>query len=170
MVNIGFMGRSDSGYRKVHPKKVFGPVVFSERRFFDLIPTMLGAIDLNVRTYAIYDVGIQPSTTEDLAYDQGTERFIVYPGIVMRLDRSVQPVVIVVGQLIDADGKSLPGALLRMTETVGRTNQDGYFQIDAIIGQTIRATRANGEICRFEIPNDMDSDQAYADLGLVNCD
>ena len=122
-----------------------------------------------LRSYAIHDVGIQPSTTEDLAYDQGTERFIVYPGNVMRLDRSVQPVVIVVGQLIDTDGTRLAGALLRTTETIGRTDQDGFFQIDVVIGQTVRATSPNGEICRFDVQPDIESDQAYANLGPVIC-
>jgi outer membrane usher protein FimD/PapC len=122
-----------------------------------------------LQSYAIYDIGIQPSTPEDLAYSQETERFIVYPGNVIRLDRSIQPVLILVGQLVDGDGGILPAALMRTTEVLGRTDQDGYFQIDVVLGETVRVTQSNGETCRFAITEVMVSPEPYTNLGKVTC-
>ena len=106
---------------------------------------------------------------EDLAYSQETERFIVYPGNVIRLDRSIQPVLILVGQLVDGDGGILPAALMRTTEVLGRTDQEGYFQIDVVLGETVRVTQSNGETYRFAITEVMVSPEPYTNLGKVTC-
>lgn len=122
-----------------------------------------------LQSYAIYDVGIQPSTAEDLAYEQQTERLIAYPGNVMRLDRSVQPVMIIVGQLINTKGVLVTEALLRTTETLGRTDEEGFFQIDIVIGETVRVSQSNGEVCRFVISEVTETAEPYVNLGQVTC-
>ena len=122
-----------------------------------------------LRAYALYDVGIQPGTTDNLAYDQATERLIAYPGNIVQITRSVQPVMIVIGRLVDAEGMALGNTLLRATEGLGVTDPDGYFQIDIAIGETVRATKRGGEVCTFEIPDTIDQTAPYVDLGTVTC-
>lgn len=123
-----------------------------------------------IRSYALYDVGIQPSTPDDLAYDQSTERLVAYPGNVLNIRRSIQPVLIVVGRLVDAQGSAKSGLTLRASEVLGQTDSDGFFQIDVAIGQTVRATVSGNEICAFSIPSDVEPTAPYIDLGETVCD
>ena len=123
-----------------------------------------------IQSYALYDVGIQPSTSEDLAYDQSTERLVAYPGNVLHIRRAVQPVLIVVGRLVDGQGLAKTSLTLRTTEILGQTDPDGFFQIDVAIGQTVRATGSGDEICAFSIPSDIEPTAPYIDLGETVCD
>lgn len=123
-----------------------------------------------IQSYALYDIGIQPSTPDDLAYDQSTERLIAYPGNVLNIKRTVQPVLIVVGRLVDREGLAISGLALRTTEDLGQTDPDGFYQIDVAIGQLVRAIQHGSEICAFTISSDVEPAAPYLDLGETVCD
>lgn len=122
-----------------------------------------------LQAYAIADIAIQPSVAEDLAYDQSTDRFVVYPGNVMRVRRSVRRVTIFVGRLVLSDGTVLANATIRTGDAVSRTDSGGYFQIDGTIGQTLTVESSDGATCEVTIPDHAPTDSAFVDLGQLEC-
>ena len=125
-----------------------------------------------VRSFDIHDIGIQPDRTQDLTYDQATDRVVAYPGNVIQLRRTVRPVTIIIGQLVDADGAPVAEALLRLGEDyIGRTGPDGSFQIDAAPGDALTVRMAERATCAVTVPlRDADDQAAYFDTGRLVCD
>ena len=122
-----------------------------------------------LRAYTIADIAIEPSASEDVAYNQATDRFVVYPGNVMRVERSVRRVTIFVGRLVLNDGTALANVTIQTDDAVSRTDPDGYFQIDGAVGQTLTAEFTDGDICEVTIPDHPPTDSAFVDLGQLEC-
>lgn len=125
-----------------------------------------------LRSFDIHDVGIQPERTADLTYDQSTDRLVAYPGNIIQLSRTVRPVTIIIGQLVNADDAPVADALLRLEEDyVGRTDADGYFQIDAAPGDALTVRLSDTETCDLSIPlRDSGDTSAFFDVGALACD
>ena len=122
-----------------------------------------------LETYAIADIAIQPTRAQDLAYAQTADRFVTYPGNVMSVKRAVRRVTILVGQLLDVNGEPVANAVIKTEGLVSRTDTDGYFQIDAVVGQTLSAESRDGSICQATIPEHPPTERAFVDLGKLAC-
>lgn len=125
---------------------------------------------LPLRGFSIYDVGIQPERTRNLNYEQHTDRLVAYPGNIVQLARSVRPITIIFARLVDSDGAPIPDAFLELSgETIGTTDADGYFQIDASPGDQIIARRSVDESCEVSLPANSNPSEAYLDAGSLTC-
>ncbi|MEO1304128.1 MAG: TcfC E-set like domain-containing protein [Pseudomonadota bacterium] len=123
-----------------------------------------------LEAYTVADVGIQPASSDDLAYDQSADRFVAYPGNVIQVRRALEPVRIFVGQLVDQAGQPIANALLRRGAIIGKTDSAGYYQIDGAAGQSITAETVTDSRCTFVIADHQDTDRAFIDLGRTICD
>ncbi|MEO0606997.1 MAG: TcfC E-set like domain-containing protein, partial [Pseudomonadota bacterium] len=130
---------------------------------------------LPLEPFTIADIGIQPARAQDVTYDQSTERFIVYPGNIMQTERSLREVRIIVGQLSDLNGKAHANAVLtHQGISLGRTDAEGFFQIDASPGDRIIARLPNDETCRFILlegkpPAGRDEAPPFVQIGQQPC-
>ncbi len=124
---------------------------------------------LPLRPFEIYDVGIQPLSASNIAYDQGEQRLIAYPGNVIRLDRKVRPIEIYVGRLVNGRGEPVSHAVLTGDGVIGRTDAQGYFQIDGAAGDVLAAARSEGTACSFVLPATKTPGAIYVNSGTVRC-
>lgn len=123
-----------------------------------------------LKSFSIYDVGIQPERTRNLDYEQHTDRLVAYPGNVIQLVRSVRPITIIVGRLVDTKAAPISDAFLDVQgATLGMTDRDGYFQIDASPGDTIIARRSADESCEVILPTNSNPTDVYFDAGSLTC-
>ncbi|GAB5454042.1 MAG: fimbrial outer membrane usher protein TcfC [Henriciella sp.] len=123
-----------------------------------------------LKSFSIYDVGIQPERTRNLDYEQHTDRLVAYPGNVIQLVRSVRPITIIVGRLIDKEDAAISSAFLDVQgNTLGMTDRDGYFQIDASPGDTLIARQSAEESCEVILPSYSDPSDVYFDAGSLTC-
>lgn len=119
--------------------------------------------------FSMYDVGIQPAKTRDVAYEQFTDRLIVYPGNIIQLARSVRPVTIIIGRLVHEDGTPVADAILQYDGTIGSTGADGYFQADGSPGDLVTARMAGHRSCEFTVPDQDGPVEIYFEVGELVC-
>ena len=124
---------------------------------------------LPVRPFAIYDVSIQPRVASNIIYDQSEDRVIAYPGNVIAVQRSVRPIEIFVGRLVDAAGRPISDAVLTGEDSISRTDAAGYFQDDGATGDALTAVRSDGASCGFVLPAPPNPGAVYVNAGELVC-
>ncbi|MEL6861347.1 MAG: TcfC E-set like domain-containing protein [Pseudomonadota bacterium] len=122
-----------------------------------------------LRPFEIYDVGIQPLSASDIVYDQSKARVVAYPGNVIRVPRTVRPIKIYVGRLVDARGAPMADTVLKGDDVTGRTDEQGYFQIDGAGGDVLSAILSEDTACAFVLPMIVRAEAVYVNAGDLLC-
>lgn len=126
---------------------------------------------LPLQSFSIYDIGIQPERTADVAYTQSTDRLVAYPGNIVQLAKSVRPITIIIGQIVDPNRVPIPEVSLSYEDQIiGRTDSAGFFQIDGSPGDVLTVRFGNDQVCSVSIPNRTDGALAYFDTGQLSCE
>jgi hypothetical protein len=106
---------------------------------------------LFLQPYETYDVRLRPRGTQIASFETAPQSVTLYPGNVSRVDWKITPLFILFGRAMDAEGKLIANADVMGAHGIGRTDGEGYFQIETNSEDELRLTRATGESCIMAI-------------------
>lgn len=107
---------------------------------------------LFLKPYQVYDVRLRPRGAGIAAFDAAPRKISLYPGNVSRLEWDVTPLFILFGRAVGTDGKPLVHADVGGTHGIGRTDGEGYFQIETNRKDQLRIASHNGQGCSMTVP------------------
>ena len=125
-------------------------------------------VTLFMQPYRRYDVRLRPLSATLVHYDPGVRRVTLFPGNVERLSWNAVPIFTVFGQVVGLDGKPIANGMLQGSYGDGASNAEGYFQIDAAVGDHITLSSATGQTCGLDLDSAMPADGYFA-AGKVIC-
>ena len=126
------------------------------------------ALALFLRPYRSYQVRLRDLGSGASAYDSGTRAVTLYPGNVVRAVWRAEPVVTLFGRALDDAGRPIADASVETKRGSGRSDAEGWFQVEAAVGEPLRLTRRDGGQCNI-VPGVIDAPDHYAPLGDVTC-
>ena len=126
-----------------------------------------GRLALFLAPYATYQMRIRARGDSMAGIVDGPQSATLYPGNVAALNWSVTPLVVLFGRAVDANGAIIANADIRGRHGVGRTDESGYFQIEAKPDEILEI-RHNSGACKLELLNG-DPREGYRSLGDVKC-
>lgn len=106
---------------------------------------------LFLQPYRNYDVRLRPLGAQVASFDTAPRTVTLFPGNVAMVDWNITPLFVLFGRAVGADGKPIPNADVTGPHGIGRTDGDGYFQIEANGKDELRLTRAGDSICTMGI-------------------
>lgn len=106
-----------------------------------------------LRPYEMYDVRLRPVGGQIAGFDSSARAVTLYPGNVSRLDWEITPLFILFGRAVDAQGTPLADADLSGLHGIGRTDGQGYFQIEASSKDELRMSGHQAAACTISIPS-----------------
>ena len=112
-------GRSDDRFEVYVDGQLRGAVTGSER------------LALQLPVYRQYVIRLKPVQSGSLSFEQPDRTIVLYPGNVVEAPFEVTALVPVVGRLVLANGAPLQNASVSCKREISRTDDDGYFQIEA---------------------------------------
>lgn len=127
-----------------------------------------GRLPLFLAPYHSYKVRLQPLDAAGVSYDSDAREVTLYPGNVQHLDWRVERMFTIFGQAVDAGGRALGDAMIQSPHGVGQSDSNGYFQIDAGNGETIRFTGGAGLSCEVRL-GELKPVNDFASIGKVLC-
>jgi hypothetical protein len=101
--------------------------------------------------YEMYDVRLRPRGAGIASFDTAPRVVTLYPGNVSRIEWNITPLFILFGRAVDADGTPIREADITGSHGIGRTDGEGYFQIETNSNDELRLTRAGGRGCTMTI-------------------
>jgi hypothetical protein len=123
---------------------------------------------LFMQPYRQYAVRIRPVSATFVHYDPGVRQVTLFPGNVERLSWNAVPVFTVFGQVVGRDGKPIANGTLRGSYGEGASNADGYFQIDAAVGDRVTLNSGTGQTCELNLKAAQPT-KGYFAAGKVKC-
>jgi hypothetical protein len=126
------------------------------------------SLNLALPPYRAYTVRIRPTGPDLVAYDSSPREVGLYPGSVTRVAWTAAPVTIRIGRLLGADGNPLAGASLTAKGVWARTDDDGYFQIEAGDRTVFEVTLRDGRKFDLTLPAGAPS-EGVVRVGAVVC-
>jgi len=106
---------------------------------------------LFLQPYQVYDVRLRPRGTQISSFDTAPRSVTLYPGNVSEVAWDVTPLFILFGRAIGTDGRPIAYADVTGSHGIGRTDSDGYFQIETNKDDELRLTQGNGGHCKLSI-------------------
>lgn len=106
---------------------------------------------LFLQPYELYDVRLRPLGSQVSSFDTSARRLALYPGNVARMDWEVTPLFILFARAVGPDGKPVADADIVGAHGIGRTDGEGYFQIETRSGDELRVTALNGDTCAMTV-------------------
>jgi hypothetical protein len=107
---------------------------------------------LFLKPYQSYEVRIRPRGAGIAAFDAAPRKITLYPGNVSRLDWDVTPLFILFGRAMGTEGRPLAHADISGTHGIGRTDGEGYFQIETNGRDQLRIATRDGPSCLMTVP------------------
>lgn len=95
-------------------------------------------------------------------------RVVLYPGTVRTVAWSVEPVTVVFGRAVRADGTPVANARIEGADAAAETDDRGYFQIEVARNRTLVLKADGVPECRLELKS-FKSAKGYAGIGTVQC-
>lgn len=102
---------------------------------------------LFLQPYKNYDLRLRPRGEQIASVDTAERSVTVYPGNVTEVDWTITPLFILFGRAVAADGTPIAHADIAGSHGIGRTDGEGYFQIETNSEDILRLTRASGAGC-----------------------
>ena len=120
--------------------------------------------------YRSYEIGIAPATTDQpLASVQASVRQVtLYPGNVQTLRWSVEPITVVFGRALDAEGKPIANAVVEGAVGTGETDANGFFQVEINKQKSIKIKQVDGKTCNITLP-ELKPVEGLARAGPLRC-
>jgi hypothetical protein len=123
---------------------------------------------LFVPGYRSYKVRLVPTADSHVRYDAGTREVTLYPGNVQRLAWRADSYFTLFAQAVSPDGRPIANALVQTEKSVGETDANGYFQIDARHDEPIAIAAGGNSSCTIRLPQ-VAVKADFASLGKVIC-
>ena len=123
---------------------------------------------LFLEPYKIYGIRLRPRGDGISSFDTASKSVTLYPGNVARIEWDVTPLVILFGRAVGRDGKPVGNADIIGNHGIGRTDAEGYFQIETNRGDELRLSRGGAASCEM-IVGALKPVQGLASAGDVTC-
>lgn len=104
-----------------------------------------------VEPYRSYDVRLRPSGSTIAGFDTAPRTVTLFPGNVSGVEWDITPLFILFGRAVGADGEPVRDADISGSHGIGRTDGEGYFQIETNSSDELRLSRAGGSVCTMRI-------------------
>ena len=117
--------------------------------------------------YKMYNVRLRPRGTEISSFDTASRPVTLYPGNVSDLEWNVTPLFILFGRAVGADGRPVADADVTGSHGIGRTDGQGYFQIETNSEDRLRLKGA-GAACDMMI-GPRKASQGLVSAGDMEC-
>ena len=125
-------------------------------------------LTLFVEPYKTYDVRLRPRGTAISSFDTASKSASLYPGNVAEMEWNVTPLFILFGRAVDRNGKPIGEADITGSHGIGRTDAQGYFQIETNGEDRLRLAKAAGVACEMTV-GPVKVVQSLASAGDVMC-
>lgn len=120
-----------------------------------------------LRPYETYSVKIRPTGNANVAFDATPQSITLFPGNVAPIEWVINRVVTFFGRAMGQDGLPIADATVRSDLGLGRTDAQGFFQIDAGPERSVLIETRNG-ICTVNLPK-VSSEATFVPLEDVRC-
>jgi hypothetical protein len=107
---------------------------------------------LFLKPYQLYEVRLRSSGAAIAAFDAAPRRVTLYPGNVSRLNWDVTPLFILFGRAMDRAGSPLVHADISGAHGIGRTDAEGYFQVETNGRDQLRIASREDSGCVVSVP------------------
>lgn len=101
--------------------------------------------------YRHYEVRLRPVSGPIAEVDPAPREVTLFPGSVVGVEWATRSLFILFGRAIDGQGLPLANADMSWPGGVGRSDADGYFQIEADVGDEVRFSRRDGTACSITV-------------------
>jgi hypothetical protein len=98
-----------------------------------------------------YDFRWRPGGTQLASFEVAPRSVTLYPGNVSELDWDVEPLFILFGRAVGADGRAIANVDIVGPHGIGRTDGDGYFQIETYGNDELRLDLGRGAGCTMKV-------------------
>jgi hypothetical protein len=119
--------------------------------------------------YHSYDVTLKSTGDNLVRFDAKPQTVTLYPGNVTHLQWDVDPVFVVIGQAIYADGKAVGNTRITNLEEFSGTDENGWFQVELSKMKTLELAPAKGPACKIQLPEQSEYEEVIVFDQLV-CD
>lgn len=101
--------------------------------------------------YETYDVRLRPLGAQAASFDTAPRSVTLYPGNVSKLDWTITPLFVLFGRAVGADGAPVAHADVSGAHGIGRTDAEGYFQIETNSGDELTLSGGAGRGCSITV-------------------
>ena len=126
-----------------------------------------GSLPIHLQPYRAYEVSVRPEGAAAVSLDTDAQRITLYPGNVRVIRWTARTFFTAFGQAVSADGTPITNALVQAPHSVGETDENGYFQIDAANGDSLAFTRGSAR-CEVRLDGAVPRND-FVSLGKVVC-
>ncbi len=102
--------------------------------------------------YRSYDVTLKPKGDSLVRFDAKPQTVTLYPGNVAHLQWDVDPVFVVTGQAVYANGKPVENTQITNLEEFSGTDENGWFQVELSKMKTLELAPTDGPACNIKLP------------------
>jgi len=89
---------------------------------------------LHLPAYRTYEVQIRPRGSSFVQFDDSSRSVTLYPGNVARLDWAVKSLFVVLGRVVDGEGRGIANATISGVQGLATTDAEGFFQAEVASG------------------------------------
>jgi hypothetical protein len=126
-----------------------------------------GQLPIHLQPYRSYQVTIRPDAAAAVSFDTDAQTVTLYPGSVRVVRWTAHSYFTAFGQATFADGTPVANAIVQAQHSVGESDENGYFQIDAANGESITFTRGSSR-CEIRLGG-LTPRNDFVSLGKVLC-
>lgn len=123
---------------------------------------------LFVQPYELHRVRIRPTGNSTSSYDSDETVVAAHPGQVTPLSWTTVRTAAVFGRAVDHRGRPLAKARIESDRDVGQSDDEGYFQVEAGVGERLLLKTAEGRSCSLRPVPDA-GNEVYVDAGVQIC-
>ena len=123
---------------------------------------------LFLEPYKMYDVRLRPRGNGISSFDTAPKSITLYPGNVAEMEWNVTPLFILFGRAVDSNGMPIEEADVTGSHGIGRTDAQGYFQIETNSDDRLRLAKTGGTACEMTV-GPVKAVQGLASAGDVMC-
>lgn len=105
---------------------------------------------LFLQPYRSYEVRLKPRGDQVASFDTAPRSVTLFPGNVAQVEWNITPLFVLFGRVLDASGLPIANADVTGAHGIGRTDGQGYFQIETNSDDELRLNRSGGTSCIIE--------------------
>jgi Mat/Ecp fimbriae outer membrane usher protein len=123
---------------------------------------------LFLEPYKTYNVRLRPRGTGMSSFDTAFKSVTLYPGNVAEMEWIATPLFILFGRAVDPNGMPIGDADIVGSHGIGRSDVQGYFQIETNSNDKLRLAKEGEKTCEMTV-GPVTEVQGLASAGDVTC-
>ena len=105
----------------------------------------------SLNPYETYDVRLESRSDSFLEFDQASREVTLYPGNVSTLTWDVNRVLVLIGRVVDRNGRPIQHAKITNVGTFAGTDERGWFQVETGSTRELILETKNGASCKINL-------------------